>query len=64
MGYLASQSHVDFAVLKKAIVFGSVLASFNVESFSLARLKTLKQSEIEERYQQFKLMSHFDDLDF
>ena len=64
VGYLAAQSTVDFAILKKAVVYGSVIASFNVEAFSLGRLEKLKQNDIEERYQQIKIMSHFDDVDF
>lgn len=64
MGYLAAQSKIDFACLKKAIIYGSVIASFNVEAFSLKRLEKLKQNEIEERYQQIKVMSYFDDVTF
>lgn len=64
MGYLASVNEVNFEILRKAVIYGSVMASFNVEAFSLARLKTLKQSDIVERYTAFKIMSHFDDIDF
>ena len=61
-GYLASQNSgtVTFEDLRRAVVYGSVLASFNVEAFSLERLRTLKQQEIVERYQLFRAMSHFD----
>jgi cytidine kinase len=61
-GYLASVNHgaVGFEQLRKAVVYGSVLASFNVESFSLNRLRGLTRPDIEERYQTFKLMSHFE----
>ena len=61
-GYLAAQNHgeVTFDTLRKAVVFGSVLASFNVEAFSLERLKTLTQNEIDERYAMFRLMSQFE----
>jgi cytidine kinase len=64
-GYLASLDHgeVTFEMLRKAVVYGSVLASFNVEAFSLERLRKLTYSEIEERYRMFKLMSHFEVLD-
>jgi cytidine kinase len=64
IGYLASQQKIDFPGLKKAVVYGSVIASFNVEAFSLGRLQNLTQNDIEERYQQIKIMSHFDDVDF
>lgn len=61
-GYLAAQNHgeVTFDTLRKAVVYGSVLASFNVEAFSLERLKTLRQNDIDERYSMFRLMSQFE----
>ena len=61
-GYLASlnKEKTDFADLKKAVVYGSLLASFCVEAFSLERIKTLERKEIEERYDLFRLMSHFE----
>ncbi len=61
-GYLAAQNHgtVSFESLRKAVVFGSVLASFNVEAFSLERLRSLTQQDIADRYQSFKLMSQFE----
>ena len=63
-GYLASlnQGAVTFEQLRKAVVYGSVLASFNVESFSLERLRTLTQQDIADRYRMFKMMSHFEEL--
>jgi cytidine kinase len=61
-GYLASlnKETFDFDDLKKAVVYGSLLASFSVEAFSLERLKQLTKKELEERYEFFKLMSHFE----
>jgi len=64
MGYLASVGEISFEVLRKAVIYGSVMASFNVEAFSLNRLQTLRQPEIDERYNSFKVISHFDDIDF
>ena len=63
-GHLAAadQSHVTFEALRKAVVFGSVLASFNVEKFSLERLRTLTQQDIDERYESFRRMSQFEVL--
>jgi hypothetical protein len=43
-----------------AMIYGSVLASFCVESFSLERLRKLSLDEINERYEMFKLMSQFE----
>src|ERR1700716_772147 len=62
-GYLASRkTDPTFADLRRAVIYGSVLASFNVEAFSLERLRTLTMGEIAERYQMFKAMSAFEDL--
>ncbi len=60
-GYLATQEEVTFDLLRKAVVRGSVLASFNVEKFSLERLKTVTPQEVEERYSLFRRLSRFDD---
>ncbi|MEP6686467.1 MAG: PfkB family carbohydrate kinase [Verrucomicrobiota bacterium] len=61
-GYLAGtvKGEVGFTDLRKAIIYGSVLASFNVEKFSLERLRDLTKDEIADRYQMFKLMSQFE----
>ena len=61
-GYLASlkKETFDFEDLKKGVVYGSLLASFCVEAFSLARLKQLTRKELDDRYEFFKLMSHFE----
>jgi len=61
-GYLASmvEDEVTFADLRKAVVHGSVLASFNVEQFSLERMRTLTQEDIRERYDSFRLFSQFE----
>lgn len=59
-GYLAKVNRVDHDTLRQAVIYGSALASFNVEAFSLGRLQTLTPEQISERYQLFKLMSHFE----
>jgi sugar/nucleoside kinase (ribokinase family) len=59
-GYLAKANRIDHDSLRKAVVYGSVIASYCVEAFSLDRLQTLAQPEIEQRYQLFKLMSRFE----
>ncbi|GFO69070.1 adenosine kinase [Geomonas limicola] len=60
MGYLANTGNVTDEGIRQAVVFGSVMASFNVEAFSLDRLKTLSYPEIEARYRSFKRMTHFE----
>ncbi|PLY02676.1 MAG: sugar kinase [Desulfuromonas sp.] len=62
IGYLASTRNVSEANVRQAVVFGSVMASFTVESFSLDRLKSLDYSEIETRFREMKLLSDFEPL--
>ncbi|MBX6325414.1 MAG: sugar kinase [Chthoniobacterales bacterium] len=60
-GYLAGTvKNVQFNDLRKAMIYGSVLASFCVEAFSLERLRNLSMQEITERYETFKKMSQFE----
>lgn len=59
-GYLARADRVDDDSLRKAVVYGSVIASYCVEDFSLTRLQSLTQPAIKERYDLFKLMSRFE----
>ncbi len=61
LGYLASRSEIHDRELRRAIVFGSVLASFTVEKFSLDRLREITLSDVLERYQDFRALTHFDD---
>ena len=63
MGFLASCSELTAENYRRAIIFGSVVASFNVESFSLDRLRTLTRKEIDDRYRAFRRLTHFEDLD-
>jgi sugar/nucleoside kinase (ribokinase family) len=61
-GYLAGTigGKVTFTALRKAMIYGSVLASFCVEAFSLEKLRNLTMDEINERYEAFKMMSQFE----
>ena len=59
IGYLAKTGDLSEANMRKAIVYGSVVASFNAEDFSLNRLKTLTMKEIEKRYNEFREMREF-----
>jgi len=58
-GWLAQNAgeEVTFRDLCRAVVFGSVLASYNVEAFSLERLKTVTPEAITERYEGFRRIS-------
>ncbi len=62
LGYLAATGNRSPAAMRQAIIFGSVMASFTVEAFSLDRLKNLDYKEIEERFRSFKRLTHFDDI--
>ncbi|GAB4390688.1 MAG: PfkB family carbohydrate kinase [Thermodesulfovibrionales bacterium] len=62
MGYLANTMDFSESAMRTATIMGSVMASFNVEDFSLNRIKQLDYKEIEGRYREFKALSHFEDL--
>ncbi len=62
MGYLTSTMNFEESNIRKAIIFGSVMASYNVEAFSLDKIKTLDYKEIESRFIGFKRLTHFEDL--
>jgi sugar/nucleoside kinase (ribokinase family) len=64
MGYLASQDRLDEAAMRRAMIFGSVMASFNVEEFGTARVRRLTQAEINERFSTFKRMTSFEEIPF
>ena len=60
MGYLAAQNRSnDEQTIRQAIVYGTVVASFNVEDFSLNRQRTLTRQEIDDRFNRLKDMVHF-----
>ncbi len=60
MGYIAGNGIRTTVGFKKAVVHGSVIASFTVEDFSVDRLTLLKKVEIETRYQAFLKLSNLD----
>ncbi len=60
MGYLASRRSLSDAALRQAVIYGSVVASFDVEDFSLNRLSRLRRSEIEARFREFHRLMRFD----
>jgi sugar/nucleoside kinase (ribokinase family) len=64
MGYLASQKEITDDTLRRAMVYGSVMASFNVEKFGTERVDELDYPEINQRFKDFKQMTHFDNIPF
>ncbi len=59
MGYLASTGDLSFDNMKRAVIFGSAMASFCVERFSIERLTNLSRPEIDQRVQRFADLVHF-----
>ena len=64
MGYLSSQEKLDEAAMRRAMIFGSVMASFNVEEFGTDRVRRLTHEEINQRFHTFKEMTHFEEIPF
>jgi len=62
MGYLASAGDTSMAHLRRALVMGSVVASFTVEDFSIKRLATVTSEELRRRYQEFREFTYFDEV--
>jgi sugar/nucleoside kinase (ribokinase family) len=60
LGYLAAEDRVDGASLRRALVYGSVMASFTVEDFSLNRLSGLGREEIGQRFTAFQDLMRFE----
>ncbi len=58
-GYLAAKGNFNFASIRKAMAYGTTIASFAVEEFSLNRLKHLTRDEIEARYERFRSYTRF-----
>ena len=60
----ASQEKLDESAMRRAMIFGSVMASFNVEEFGTERVKRLTHAEINDRFRAFKRMTYFDEIPF
>ncbi len=58
-GFLATQPGRDEPTLRRAVIYGSTLASFCTEAFSVERTIHLTEADIEERYDAFKTLSQF-----
>ena len=62
LGYVATCPVVTDDSLARAAIVGSTMAAFAVEGFSLDRLLRLTRDEIRQRFQEFKRLTHFDEL--
>jgi sugar/nucleoside kinase (ribokinase family) len=64
VGFLAQTKDISFSNMKKAVIYGSTLASFCVEKFGTERMEILTKNEVERRLNVFKKLTHFEiDLD-
>jgi len=63
VGYLASCVVRDDSALRRGIILGQVMASFNVEDFSVRRLRSVTTPEIRARFEAFRQLVHFEDLE-
>lgn len=60
IGYIAASNDISFDNMKRAIIYGSAMASFCVEKFGTERILNLERAEIEERIQEFIDLVQFD----
>jgi len=63
LGYLDSLGEAEppLAELRRAMVYGSTMASFNVEDFGTERVRRLERPEIDARVSEFKALTHFEE---
>lgn len=54
MGYLVQQKEINKSNLRKAAIYGSIIASYNLEGFGISRLKTLTMQNIKSRVKEFR----------
>ena len=59
IGYLASVADTSESSIRKAMVYGSVIASFNIEDFTINRHETVTKEDIASRYQKLQDISKF-----
>ena len=63
MGYLARARSVAPEEVRRAMIYGSVLASFSVEDFSLDRFRRLRPADVYARFRAFRALTQFEDID-
>ncbi len=63
LGYLASRKHFTEDEMRRAVVFGTVVASYNVEAFSLDRLREISVDQLFDRYRELSAITHFQDAE-
>jgi sugar/nucleoside kinase (ribokinase family) len=63
MGYLAATGANDEAAFRRGIIYGSVMASFNVEEFGCERMRRLNYEEINARFRELRVFSNFEEAE-
>ena len=63
MGYLAATGANDEAAFRRGIIYGSVMASFNVEEFGCERMRRLNYEEINARFRELRAYSNFEEAE-
>ncbi|MAE63590.1 MAG: sugar kinase [Phycisphaeraceae bacterium] len=56
MGYLAAADDISIRTLRTAMAYGTIIASFNIESFSLDRMKQITRDDLDRRFEGFRAM--------
>jgi sugar/nucleoside kinase (ribokinase family) len=59
MGYLAHKQNASPQTLKEALAYGTIVASYNVEDFSLEKMKKIGRPELEARLKEYRKMLSF-----
>lgn len=59
MGYIASKNDLSPKTLRMGIVYGTIVASFNVEGFSIRRLEEITREDVDARLEKFRQMTEF-----
>jgi sugar/nucleoside kinase (ribokinase family) len=60
IGYLSSIDDTSFDAMKRAVIYGSAMASFCVEKFGLERMQELTETQVDQRVQQFVELTNFE----
>lgn len=60
MGYLAQTGKTDFATLKAAVAYGTVVASFTIADFSLNGLTSIDRADIDSRFETLRKLTSFE----
>ncbi len=59
MGYLAQTDRTDFDAIKRALAYGTVVASYNIESFTLDRLREISRDDLDQRLAELATLTSF-----